>query len=310
MYILNNWSGEMKTNKSYPYRVVDVFTTEPLEGNPLAVFPSATGLSANLMQKIARELNLSETVFVLPATHSDYAAKVRIFTPGKELDFAGHPTVGTAYILLSDGKVPKSATRFIIEENVGPVSISVEQGTSTGPSPKIWLKSPSIREGSVVDKKIAAELLGLTSGELLDLVPQVLDAGNNPTLFIPLVSKESVDQVSFDTAAWARFKLDHPTPMCVFVFAATPDGAYSRMFAPDYGIPEDPATGSSTGPLASYMMRHGLVSTESGTTFCSEQGTRMGRRSILHVRIDGTYGADGIAIGGYVTPLIEATISL
>jgi len=295
----------MKQRKSYRYRVVDVFTSEPLQGNSLPVFPDSEAIPADLMQKIARELNLSETVFLLPPTRPDCAAKLRIFTPNRELDFAGHPTVGAAFILLDETKVPKGTERFAVEENVGPIPITVDPG----PSPKLWLTRPPLREGPLVPTKTVAALLGLPDTQLLDIAPQILDAGN-PTLFVAVADSETVDRIAFDTSAWARLKSDHPSPMCVFAFAATPDGAYSRMFAPDYGIPEDPATGSSTGALASYMMRHGLVSSKAGTTFYSEQGTRMGRRSILHVRIHGKGGIDGIAVGGAVTPLIEATITL
>ena len=288
------------------YRVVDVFTSEPLEGNPLAVFPDATNLSTDRMQKIARELNLSETVFLVPPTRSDCVAKLRIFTPGKEMDFAGHPTVGTAYILRDEGTVPKDAKRFIVEENVGPIPISVDPG----PSPKLWLTTPAIRTEGIVESNISAALLGLKNNDLLDFAPEILDAGGNPTLFVPIVNRETVDRISFDTSAWKHFKSEHRGSLCVFAFAPTPEGAYSRMFAPDYGVREDPATGSSTGPLAVYMMKHRLVSSKAGTTFHSEQGTFMGRRSILHVRIHGESGADGIAVGGHVTPLIEATITL
>ena len=97
---------------------------------------------------------------------------------------------------------------------------------------------------------------------------------------------------------------------CVFVFTPTPDGAYSRMFAPEYGIVEDPATGSSTGPLAAYMIQHNLVSGHAGTRFVSEQGTKMGRRSLLHVEVQGEAGADGIYVGGHVTPIAEAVMTL
>ena len=99
-------------------------------------------------------------------------------------------------------------------------------------------------------------------------------------------------------------------PACVFVFAPTSGGAYSRMFAPEYGIIEDPATGSSTGPLAAFMLRHGLVSGDAGARFVSEQGTKMCRRSILHVQLNGEQGADGIEVGGYVSPVAEATLWL
>jgi trans-2,3-dihydro-3-hydroxyanthranilate isomerase len=106
------------------------------------------------------------------------------------------------------------------------------------------------------------------------------------------------------------FKDGRREPSCVFVFAPTPGGAYSRMFAPEYGIVEDPATGSSTGPLAAFMLQHGLVSGDAGARFVSEQGTKMGRRSILHVQLHGEQGADGIEVGGYVSPVAEATLRL
>src|ERR1700685_164380 len=105
--------------KSYRYKVVDVFTTEPLEGNPLAVFPEASGLDGATMQKIAKELNLSETSFVLPATRVGCAARVRIFTPGKEMVFAGHPTVGTAFVLLQKNSLLRNNNTFLLEEAVG-----------------------------------------------------------------------------------------------------------------------------------------------------------------------------------------------
>jgi trans-2,3-dihydro-3-hydroxyanthranilate isomerase len=295
----------LKAQQTYRYRVVDVFTTAPLEGNPLAVFPDGAGFSAELMQKIARELNLSETVFVVPSARPDCAARLRIFTPGREMDFAGHPTVGTAYVLLNEGIVPQGTERFAVEENVGPIPIRVEPG----PAPKIWLTTPPIREEGTVARETAAALFGLEPSQLLDLPAQILSAGN-PTLFIPVADRATVDRISFDTSAWSRLKSEHPGPLCVFAFAATPEGAYSRMFAPDYGVREDPATGSSTGPLALYMMRHGLASSKDGTSFFSEQGTKMGRRSILHVLIHGQEGRDGIDVGGHVTPIIEGQLTL
>ena len=138
---------------------------------------------------------------------------------------------------------------------------------------------------------------------------QLLDAGN-PTVFVALRDREAVDRAWIDVSGMRRLRAPDPTPVCVFVFTPTPEGAYSRMFAAEYGIVEDPATGSSTGPLAAYMMRHGLVSGEDGTRFVSEQGTRMGRRSLLHVHIRGRNGATAIDIGGHVTPLVTASMLL
>jgi trans-2,3-dihydro-3-hydroxyanthranilate isomerase len=293
----------MNSLRSYRYRVVDVFTKQPLEGNALAVFPDASGIDDATMQKIAKEMNLSETTFVGPATRADCAANVRIFTPTREMVFAGHPTIGTSFVLLDEGIVPEDSERFILEEKVGPVSIRVDQGER----PLIWLTTPPISYGRTFDRELCARALGLESSDLLEITPQLLSAGN-PTIFIAVKDKEVVDRAWLDLQGMTIFKDGQREPACVFVFAPTPGGAYSRMFAPEYGIIEDPATGSSTGPLAAFMLRHGLVSGDAGARFVSEQGTKMGRRSILHVQLHGEQGADGIEVGGYVSPVAEATL--
>ena len=290
---------------TYKYQVVDVFTELPLEGNPLAVFTDGTGLDGETMQSIARELNLSETVFVLPSTEPGCAAQLRIFTPRQELAFAGHPTVGTSYVLLTNGVVPKDAEHFVLQEKIGPVPIRVERGDR----PLIWLTTPPIQTGRTFDRESCAGALGLNSGDLLNCPPQLVSAGN-PFVFVAVKSKEIVDRSWLDRTGVACFKNADPDPTGVFVFAPTPEGAYSRMFAPDQGIAEDPATGSATGPLAAYMIAQNLVAHTDGTRFISEQGTKMKRRSILHVQIRGDRGAGGIEVGGYVTPLVWAEMHL
>jgi trans-2,3-dihydro-3-hydroxyanthranilate isomerase len=293
----------MNNLRAYRYRVVDVFTQHPLEGNALAVFPDASGLDDATMQKIAKELNLSETTFVSPPTRDDCVASVRIFTPTKELIFAGHPTIGTSFVLLDEGVAPKDAERFGLEEKVGAVPIRVESGER----PLIWLTTPPIQSGQTFDRAVCARALGLESGDLLDIAPQLLSAGN-PTIFVAVQTRQAVDRAWLDSQGMASIKGGAAESACVFVFAPTPEGAYSRMFAPEYGIVEDPATGSSTGPLAAYMLQHNLVSGEAGSRFVSEQGVKMGRRSALHVRLNGDKGAEGIEVGGYVTPLVDATM--
>ncbi len=287
----------MQPPKAYRYRVVDVFTQRALEGNPLAVFPDARDLDELTMQRIAKELNLSETAFVLPSTRSDYAARVRIFTPVREMSFAGHPTVGTSYVLIDEGIA--LADRFLLEEMIGPISIRVEQGER----PLIWLQTPPVAEGREVDPSICAEALGLSLGDLLDIPPQILSAGN-PHVYIGVKDAAAVDRAWLSTLG--PLKAAAAEPLCVFVFAPTTEGVYSRMFAPEHGVSEDPATGSATGPLAAYLMKHRLASDKPGTRLVSEQGTKMGRRSILHVQINN--GTTGIEVGGYVTPLVEATM--
>src|SRR5262249_10862654 len=258
-----------------------------------------------LQQRIARELNLSETVFVRPATRSDSAAKLRIFTPAKEVKFAGHPTVGTAFVLMDEGIVPSGSESFLLEEGVGPVPVQVEAGDR----PLIWLTTPVISFGESYESDLCARLIGLDVKDMLDISPELVSAAN-PGIFIPLCNKAAVDRARVDTSVLSMINAKEPEPVMIFVFTPTPDGAYSRMFAPDHGVPEDPATGSATGPLAAFMIKHSLVSGAAGTRFISEQGTKIGRRSLLHVRIRGDRGSEGIDVGGYVTPLIDATMSL
>jgi trans-2,3-dihydro-3-hydroxyanthranilate isomerase len=281
--------------RTYRYRVVDVFTEHPLEGNPLAVFPDARGLDASTMQRIAKELNLSETVFVLPSTRSDCIAHLRIFTPAREMSFAGHPTVGASYVLLDAGAAPRN--NFLLEELIGPIRIRVEIGLR----PLIWLRTPPVEEGRTVDPDRCARALGLSPSDLASIPPQILSAGN-PNLYIALKDSAAVDRAWLSSVE--SLKAEPGELLCVFVFSRTPEGVYSRMFAPEHGVVEDPATGSATGPLAVYLMKHGLISDKPGTRFASEQGTKMGRRSILHVHIDDK----SIEVGGYVTPLVEATM--
>lgn len=285
------------------YRVVDVFTERSLEGNALAVFTDASSLDADTMQRIARELNLAETAFVLPATRADCAACVRIFTPLKEMVFAGHPTIGTSYVLYDEGVV--KSDEFVLEEKIGPVPVRVQQGAR----PMFWLKTPPIQTGRRYEAALCASVLGLERSDLLDIPPQWLSAGN-PTVYVPLRNRDAVDRAWMDLSGMKQLRGTEAELMCAFVFTPTPEGAYSRMFAPEYGVPEDPATGSSTGPLALYMMRNGLVPTADGTRFISEQGTKMGRRSLLHVYIRGENGAEQIEVGGHVTPVATASMRI
>ena len=286
------------------YRIVDVFTTEALEGNALAVFTDASQIDEALMQKIAREMNLAETTFVLPPESPDCAARVRIFTPKKEMTFAGHPTIGTSFVLLDEGAIHNHDS-FCLEEKVGPVQIWVEHGER----PMIWLRTPPISEGRIFDRSLCAQALGIETDDLLDLDPQLLNAGN-PTLFVGLKNVAAVDRAWLDSQGMKILTDGEGEQFCVFVFSQTSEGAYSRMFAPEYGVPEDPATGSSTGPLAAFMIKYGLLTGASKTRFISEQGTRMCCRSLLHVRIAGNNQADGIYVCGHVTAVAEGRMRL
>jgi trans-2,3-dihydro-3-hydroxyanthranilate isomerase len=295
----------MPNARAHRYRVVDVFTERALEGNALAVFPDAAAIDAATMQRIARELNLAETAFVLPSTRPDCAARVRIFTPLAEMPFAGHPTIGTSFVLLDEGLIHPVDGAFLLEEKIGPVPVRVDAGQR----PMLWLATPPIAEGPEYHPARCTQLLGLEAGDLLGIAPQLLSAGN-PTLFVAVRDRAAVDRAWLDLAASRTLRGSDREPFLTFVFTPTAEGAYSRMFAPEHGVPEDPATGSATGPLAAFMMRHGLVSSADGTRFVSEQGTKMGRRSVLHVHIRGNRGSGSIEVGGHVTPLATASMSL
>jgi trans-2,3-dihydro-3-hydroxyanthranilate isomerase len=288
------------------YQVVDVFTSTPFEGNALAVFPDGSGLDDLTMHRIARELNLSETTFVLPQESRDGATRVRIFTPASELPFAGHPTIGTAYVLRMLGAVPAEAKTFVLSENVGRVPIRVGEGDD----PILWLTTPPIAKLAEFPRSECARALSLAEGQLIEGVPcEQLSAGS-PLIFVAVADRETVDEAQLESAAFFELVRECAVATSIFVFAPTEKGAYSRMFAPQLGIVEDPATGGATGPLASFMMKHGLAPSGDGTRFVSEQGVKMSRRSALHVLIYGDFGAGGIEVGGNAVHVASGTMRL
>ena len=292
----------MSERRAHRYRVVDVFTETPLEGNPVAVFPASADLDPTAMQAIARELNLAETVFVCRATREGCAARLRIFTPAREMAFAGHPTIGTSWVLQAEGLVARDSERFLLDLGVGAVPIRTERGAP----PLIWLSTPPVQRGQRYDPALCARLLGLDAGDLLDLAPQWLSAGN-PIAVIAVKHAAAVDRASLDRAGQEALEGADGTPVCAYVFTPVPGGAYGRMFAPLLGVPEDPATGSAMGPLATFMMQHHLIAR--GARFRCEQGTRMRRRSILHVQTGAGENAP-VDVGGSVAPVIEAALTL
>jgi trans-2,3-dihydro-3-hydroxyanthranilate isomerase len=291
--------------RTYSYCVVDVFTETPLEGNPLAVVPNAAGLDAPTMQRIAREFNLSETVFISPSDRPGCALRFRIFTPTMEMRFAGHPTIGGAFVALDRGLIPTGSAGFLVEELVGDVPVRVERGATA----RLWLTTPPIEFGPLFDRDTCASALGLPESDLAPSPPQLVSAGN-PNVYVALRDPASVDRAWLDLEGVRRLHGGKQSADCVFVFAATATGAYSRMFAPEHGVVEDAATGSATGPLAAYMMRYGLTGTQDGAAFVSEQGTKMGRRSFLHVLVHGENGSEGIEVGGSVVPFAQGTLNV
>ncbi len=297
-----------EASREYKYFLLNVFTNRRLQGNSLAVFPEAHGLSDAQMQSIAQELNLSETVFLTPPG-SQGVARARIYTPLRELDFAGHPTIGSAFLL---ARLKGIRTSFAIEENVGLISIDV---TREGSDSIFWLTTPPISFFETLESAFCARLLGVEESDLAPVTPQFVSAGS-PVLFIALKDQEAVDRAKLNPAHLAK-ALGSVNSVGTFTFALkaptarAPFDVYSRMFAPQSGIPEDPATGGATGPLAAYMLEHGLATTKNGRCeFSSEQGRKMGRRSLLRVKVSENQDNRTIKVGGCTVMTAEGMFTV
>jgi len=300
----------------FRYLTADVFTDVPFGGNQLAVFPDARGIPESRLQDVAREFNYSETTFVYPASDQAHTRRVRIFTPGTELPFAGHPTVGTAHVLAATGELTLTgdATRIVFEELVGPVPITIhsERGMPTFCQLSV-AKLPA--EGPVPPPREAlAAVLGLEPEDLLDgeWSPRGWTCGV-PYLFIPLRDRDAVARARVNVQQWER-TLAGTWAAEPFVFAreGERDGSdlHARMFAPGLGISEDPATGSAAVAMAGYLTRRDTRG-DGTLRWRLEQGFEMGRPSILDIEADVARGEiTGVRVGGGSVIVCEGTMNI
>jgi len=297
---------------AYRVRTVDVFTQRQLAGNQLAVVLDADELSAEVMQAIAREMNLAETTFVMTPQQDGAAARIRIFTPSTELPFAGHPTIGTAWVIRDEGLIPAGAESLVLEEGIGPVPVRVDAQADPA---VLWMTHPEVSFGAVFEDRTAlVQALGLAPSDLAEGIPMQVASTGNPFLFVALREPQAVDAAQCDAAALRRAFAGHDAE-AVFIFApAGPGRLYSRMFAPlTLGIWEDPATGSASGPLGAFAVRYGLIARAAEVSIVSEQGTRMGRQSFVHIRLIYADLADDpnrIEVGGSVVPVMTAELAV
>lgn len=266
----------------------DVFTREPLTGNQLAVFLDGRGLTTERMQALAREMNFSESTFILPSESPDTDLRMRIFTPATEMPMAGHPTIGSAFALAHTGVIRHGVSRAVFGLGVGPVPVDLEWAENR--LRFAWMTQLNPKFGPVLDTRTAvAAAIGLGERDLVpDLPVQQVSCGV-PCLIVPIFSREAVDRAMSDAAALRRLAVSTGIDLPIFLFAMSSPGStetvYSRMFAPEFGIVEDPATGSASGPLGCYLVRHGLVSGDAALRIVSLQGAAMGRPSRIHVAI-------------------------
>jgi trans-2,3-dihydro-3-hydroxyanthranilate isomerase len=300
------------------YLHLDVFSSRPFEGNQLAVFPEAAGLDPGLMQRIAREFNFSETTFVLGAGGPGTDVRMRIFTPGAEVPIAGHPTIGTTFALAELGRVAPASDTVVFDLAVGPTPVALRW--DGGRLSFAWMTQPRpVYTTANLDAADVAAALGIAVAAVAPGgLPIEVGSSGVPFLFVPLASRDAVDA--------ARPHPGRVSAVCaaagagaggLFVFAATSPGrdgitAWSRMFAPDIGVFEDPATGIASGPLGGYLVRHGLAPAASTETpLVSLQGACMGRPSRLHIAVD----TDGdvvsrVRVGGTAVCVARGTFTI
>lgn len=270
------------------YHRVDVFTDRAFGGNPLAVFTNGRGLSTETMQAIAKEFNLSETTFVVPPDDAAHDWRVRIFTPGSELPMAGHPTVGTSFVLAREHLIRRDEreTTIVLEEGVGPVPVRIE--FKEGEPSFAEMRQPLPTFGPrLTDLRSVAAMLSLEESDVdADLPVEVVSCGV-PFIYVPLRSLDAAHRAKPRADLMERVAAEHGIPPEVFVFTREVEHedstVHSRMFAPCIGITEDPATGAASGPLGCYLVTHGVLA--SGD-IVSEQGIEMGRPSFIHIRIE------------------------
>jgi trans-2,3-dihydro-3-hydroxyanthranilate isomerase len=286
------------------YHLLDVFTSVPFGGNPLAVFADAPMLEPELMQRIARELNLSESVFVQPASDPAAARRIRIFTPGVELPFAGHPTIGTASLLveLKIVAADRAEKGFLLEELVGFVPVTVRRADSGLQLAELTAAMVPESRAPVPSRAELAALLNVSEADVVegDDAPQAASAGV-PFLFVPVRDRDALARVSLDLPRWRQLLASAWAPH-VYVFCRNPDGAdtdiRARMFAPAMGIAEDPATGGAAAAFAGYLAWR-VADRDATLRWTVEQGVEMKRPSRLMLTAVKSNGAvREVRVGG------------
>lgn len=300
----------------YHYFTADVFTDRIFGGNQLAVFPDGRGLNDALMQQIAREFNFSETVFVFPSENPSHTRKIRIFTPENELPFAGHPTVGTAFVLASAGEIPLVDDRaeIVFEEGVGPVPVRITGVDGRPVSSQLSAaRMPGIGATPPPAEDLAAAL-SIAPGDIFAGAdgPVTLTCGVQ-FIFVPVKSLDAVRRSRVNRGIWDRVVSTHDAPQ-VFIFSRETEDpgnqVHARMFAPSMNIEEDPATGSAAAALAGYLAPR--ESEKTGTLrWTIEQGFEMGRPSIIRLEADVKDGGiTAVRVGGESVLVCEGLMDI
>lgn len=285
------------------YEIVDVFTDRAYAGNPLAVVHGGDELSTAQMQAVAKEFNLSETVFALPATTSEADYRVRIFTPGSELPFAGHPSVGAAWALARAGVIRSGDVVQECGAGLLPVHVDERGARVTGGAPEV---------GAALDASVLAAAVGLEASDVEDAVPAGTAAAGVPYAFLPVnpdaVARAEVNPVALREALSGAGMRGH-VGVAVVAFDRGAGRAHVRMFAPEVGVVEDPATGSAAVALGVFLVDRGVLAGEGTSEFTVAQGAEIGRPSRLDVTVEATAGvATRTSVGGRVAAIARGEL--
>jgi len=289
-----------------PFHLVDVFAEGRYTGNQLAVIRPAGDLTTAEMQALAREMHFSETTFVESETPTDGGFEVRIFTPNAELEFAGHPTLGTAHVI-REVVAPDRPDEVALNLGVGQIPVTVE---GAGDDEVLWMTQRAPTFGETLDPAVAAEAVGLTPADVADDDPVQVVSTGLPTLVVPLASLDAVRRAETNLPVYRERVVEGLDVPNVLVFAPetvhAENDLHVRMFAPALGVPEDPATGSSNGCLAAFLARHRTLG---GPVVDArvEQGYELERPSLLFLRAE-----DGdevtVEVGGRVAWVADGTL--
>ncbi|NPV93062.1 MAG: PhzF family phenazine biosynthesis protein [Firmicutes bacterium] len=292
----------------HEFFILDVFAEERYAGNQLAVFTDGSRFSDDEMQKLAKEMNFSETTFILSPAEGPNTFKVRIFTPGGEVPFAGHPTLGTAYII-AKRFLRDQPTEVVLDLKAGRIPVSIGYDPA-GEIERLTMKQLEPRFGPTVDRESAAGILSLPVGEIDERFPVQEVSTGLPFLMIPLKGLSGVVSARLDTGRFERL-FSRLEARAVFLFCPETceeqNQIHARMFAHHLGVPEDPATGSAGGCLVGYLLKHGCFG-QPTLDISVEQGYEIGRRSIL--KLSGAVVDERIEVfvGGRVIPIARGAL--
>ncbi len=291
----------------YPFYIVDVFTEKKYCGNQLAVFPAAQGISDSEMQLIAREMNYSETTFILSDTAVDGGYPVRIFTPAEEVPFAGHPTLGTAYII-QQKFFKRPVEKLNLNLRVGQIPVTFEY--SGGACSRVWMKQITPTFGATFDGKQMAAILNLEEEDFDPRFPVQEVSTGLPFIIAPLKNLQAVKNSRIDHVKFFELIKNIP-PKAILVFSPqtySPENQLNaRVYVDYFGIPEDPATGSANGCLAGYLVQHRYFGKEQ-IDIRVEQGYEIHRPSLLFLKARRTEQGIEIHVGGKVILVAEAKL--